>query len=85
MGAVENRMDIRYVVDADGERTDVVIPLATWRRLLESWREAIEAKEDEEDAALLADWLERRATGAVETVPLDQLEKELRTDGLLPG
>lgn len=74
---------LRYVVDAHGEKTDVVIPLATWRRLLVSWKEAIELREDNEDAAILADWIERRANGTAELISLDELERELLADGLV--
>ena len=68
---------IRYVVDANGEKTDVVIPVATWRKMLVSWKEVVELEEDKEDSAILQDWLQRRAAGAVETVSLDDLEREL--------
>lgn len=40
------------------------------------------ANEDKEDSAILRDWLQRRAAGAVETVSLDELEQELAADGL---
>ena len=59
--------------------------LATWRKLLLAWKELVERDEDEEERAILKDWLDRRATGAVETVSLDELERELVADGLLPG
>lgn len=48
---------IRYVVDANGEKTDVVIPMATWQRMLVSWQEVVELKEDKDDSAILQDWL----------------------------
>lgn len=76
---------IRYVVNANGEKTDVVIPVATWQKMLKSWKEIVELEEDKEDSAILQDWLQRRAAGAVETVSLDELEQELLADGLLPG
>ena len=76
---------IRYVVNANGEKTDVVIPVATWQKMLVSWKEAVELQEDKEDSAILQDWLLRRAAGVVETVSLDELERELKADGLLPG
>ena len=53
--------------------------------MLVSWKEVIELEEDKEDSAILQDWLQRRATGGVETVSLDDLERELWADGLLPG
>ena len=76
---------IRYVVDANGEKTDVMIPVATWQRMLMSWKEVVELEEDKEDSAILQDWLQRRAAGSVETVSLDDLEREMWADGLLPG
>ena len=84
MAVRETSAHLRYVVDTNGEKTDVVIPLTTWRELLLAWREMVELREDEEDTAILKDWLERRATGRVETVSLAELERELIADGLLP-
>lgn len=75
----------RYVVDPDGKRTDVVIPFETWKRLLEAWERLIERLEDQEDRAILQEWLARRASGERDTVTLAELEKELIADGLLPG
>ena len=74
---LETCSPIRYVVDANGEKTDVVIPMATWQKMLVSWKEAIELEEDKEDSAILQDWLQRRAAGSAETVSLDDLERDL--------
>ena len=49
------------------------------------WAAEFAKGEDNEDSAILRDWLQRRAAGAVETVSLDELEQELAADGLLPG
>lgn len=76
---------VRYMTDAEGERTDVVVPLATWTALLDSWRQLITLVEDREDAGLLHEWLAQRARGEAVTITLDQLEAELVADGLLPG
>jgi hypothetical protein len=76
---------VRYLTDADGERTHVLVPLSTWTALLDSWRQMILKLEDEEDAALLKEWLTERARGEAEGISLDQLEDELIADGLLPG
>ena len=76
---------IRYVVDVNGEKTDVMIPVAAWRRMLASWKNMVELAEDKEDSAILENWLQRRAAGNVETISLDDLERELMADGLLPG
>jgi hypothetical protein len=75
----------RYMIDPNGVKTDVVIPLETWKKLLQAWERLIERLEDQEDRAILQDWLTRRASGEKNTVTLDALEKELIADGLLPG
>ena len=75
----------RYMVDPKGNRTDVVIPLETWQKLLEAWERLIDRLEDQEDRAILQEWMARRASGEKDTVTLAELEKELITDGLLPG
>ena len=75
----------RYMVDPEGNRTDVVIPMETWKKLLEAWERLIERLEDQDDRAILQEWLARRASGEKDTVTLAELEKELIADGLLPG
>jgi hypothetical protein len=75
----------RYMVDPEGNRTDVVIPVETWKKLLEAWERLIERLEDQEDRVILQEWLMRRASGEKDTVTLAELEKELIADGLLPG
>jgi hypothetical protein len=75
----------RYMVDPKGNRTDVVIPLKTWHKLLSAWERLIERLEDQEDRAILQEWLVRRASGEKDTFTLAELEKELIADGLLPG
>lgn len=62
----------------------MVIPVETWKKLLEAWERLIERLEDQEDRALLQEWLVRRASGEKDTVTLAELEKELIADGLLP-
>jgi len=76
---------VRYVTDSKGETTDVLIPLTAWKALLASWTQLIESLEDQEDSAILQEWLAKRAAGKVEAIPLDTLEQELIADGLLPG
>ena len=76
---------VRYVTDAGGEKTDVLIPLAAWKALLISWEQLMEMLEDQEDKTILQEWLEKRARGEVEMIPLEDLERELIADGLLPG
>jgi hypothetical protein len=75
---------VRYVTDAKGEKTEVLIPLATWKALLASWQQRIELLEDQEDRAILKAWLEKRARGEATTISLEELEQELAADGLLP-
>ena len=74
---------VRYVVDAKGERTDAVIPLAAWKTLLAAWKRSLEAAEDQEDLEILERWLEKRAAGDVQMMPLEDLEAELASAGLL--
>ena len=81
----ETLTQLRYVTDAEGEKTDVLVPLPAWEALLASWARLSEMLEDQEDVAVLRAWLEKRATGESETVTLDELERELAADGLLPG
>ncbi|MBU0512151.1 MAG: hypothetical protein KKD28_00080 [Chloroflexi bacterium] len=73
----------RYVTNAEGERTDVLLPLQTWKSLLGSWRQMIALLEDREDMAVFREWLEERAAGEGESISLDELEAELIADGLL--
>ena len=68
---------VRYVMDANGDKTDVLIPLTTWETLLASWQRVVEMLEDQEDKAILQAWLEKRAAGEVEMIPLETLEQEL--------
>lgn len=76
---------LRYVTDAQGEKTDVLLPLATWEAFLASWQQLIEMLEDQEDQAILREWLEKLAAGETKTIGLEELERELIADGLLPG
>jgi hypothetical protein len=73
----------RYVVDAQGEKTEVLLPLSTWTELLMTWKQLVELLEDQEDAVTLQQWLEQRTAGTTDTISLDTLEQELRSDGLL--
>ena len=75
--------NVRYVVDSEGQRTDAVIPLAAWKVLLSAWCESLEQLEDQEDRAIVLEWLEKRAAGKAEMIPLEELEQELTADGLI--
>jgi hypothetical protein len=91
MAISETITSVRYVTDSNGEKTDVLIPLSAWKTLLATWKKTIELLEDQEDKAILQEWvdnkhpLENRAAGKVEMISLDALEQELVADGLLPG
>jgi hypothetical protein len=75
--------NVRYVTDSQGEKTEVLVPLSTWEALLASWKQLSEMLEDQEDRAILQEWLNKRATGEAETVTLHDLERELIADGLV--
>jgi hypothetical protein len=42
----ESLESARYMVDPQGNRTDVVIPFETWKKLLEAWERLVERLED---------------------------------------
>ena len=76
---------VRYVMDGEGNKTDVLVPVTTWEALLAHRRDLVDRLEDQEDAALARQWLIARAGGGASTISLDQLERELIGDGLLPS
>lgn len=76
---------VRYVLDSKGDKTDVLLPMPVWEALLGSWHQLIEMLEDQEDRVIVEEWLEKRAAGEMEMIPLEELEKELIADGLLSG
>jgi hypothetical protein len=83
MGVPEVLAGVRYVTDANGNKTEVLVPFPTWEALLSSWQRLIEMIEDQEDRAVLAEWLAKRAAGEATTITLEELERELVADGLL--
>ena len=85
MSALGQEQVVRYVVDANGQRTDVVVPIAAWQTLIAAWERMIEQLEDQEDRKILQDWLVQRTNGHANTTSLDAFEQELHEDGLLPG
>ena len=85
MTITEALTTVRYVTDSNGQRTDVLIPFASWKTILAAWKKLMEEAEDREDSAILQEWLEKRAAQRVEMITLDTLEQELVADGLLPG
>ncbi len=38
----------KYVVDSDGKKTDVVIPMETWQMLLAAWQQSNKSLGDEQ-------------------------------------
>lgn len=81
----ETTSSIRYVTDAEGNKTDVLIPLASWKALIITWQKLIEEIEDQEDSEAFKDWLRQRHAGEIDSMSLEEFEKELVADGLLPG
>jgi hypothetical protein len=77
MTLTETLASIRCVTNARGEKTEVLVPLPIWKALLESWRQLEERVENEEDQAILTEWLERQARGEAETVTLDELQQQM--------
>ena len=71
----EIEMSLRYVTDAEGEKIDVIVPLTTWKALLASWERLLEMLEDQEDKAILQEWLEKRSRSEVEMISLEDLEQ----------
>jgi hypothetical protein len=63
------KLSPKYVLDNTGQRTEVILPLADYEKLIE----------DLEDLAAIAD---RRSEP---TIPHDQFLAELREDGILPN
>jgi len=62
------KMHERFIVDSNGKKTAVVVPLRSYRRMLE----------DIHDLTIVA---ERRGEP---TVTLGEVKRKLRADGLLP-
>jgi len=76
---------VRYVTDSNGEKTDVLVPFSSWQALLTAWDLLIDKLEDQEDRTLVQEWLEERRQGVTNAISLDELERELIIDGLLPS
>ncbi|HAX78216.1 MAG TPA: hypothetical protein DCY88_20940 [Cyanobacteria bacterium UBA11372] len=74
---------VKYVANANGKKTDVIIPIEVWESLLASWENMVEALENREDAAIFQEWLQQKKAGKLETISLDDLEQELIADGLI--
>jgi len=85
MRIAESIADVQYVTNPAGARTDVIVPLPAWESLLAVLEEMADRLEDQEDVALLHDWLRAHTAGTETMIPLAELEEELRRDGLLSG
>jgi hypothetical protein len=85
MRIAESLAAVCYITNPEGDRTDVIVPLPAWESLLALLEEVAERVEDQEDIALLQEWLRARAAGKTDMISLADLEEELRHDGLLPG
>lgn len=73
----------QYVVDAEGEKQQVILPFSTWTALIEAWEQLTQQLEDQEDKDILRAWLKQRADGEAHMTPLNDFEQELRAEGLL--
>jgi hypothetical protein len=67
----------RYIVDADGRKTEVIIPVETWQQMLVTYERLITLLEDREDREILSNWLASRAAKSETLISLDDLEREL--------
>lgn len=74
---------VKYVADASGNKTDVLVPVEVWEAILAAWKETIERLEDREDLEIFQEWLQRRDAGQVETISLEDLEQQLIADSLV--
>jgi hypothetical protein len=45
MTVAEVLASVRYVTDSNGEKTDVLVPVAVWEALLASWQELLGTEE----------------------------------------
>jgi PHD/YefM family antitoxin component YafN of YafNO toxin-antitoxin module len=70
-------MEARYIVDENGNRTDVILPVEEYERL-------IEALEDLEDVRLYDEARAALQRGESEVVPLEQAMREIR-EGKVTG
>jgi len=68
---------VKYVADAKGNKTDVLVPVEVWEALLASWKEMIDRLEDREDIGIFQEWMQQCQTGQLETISLEDLEQEL--------
>ena len=48
---------VKYVADAKGNKTDVLVPVEVGEALLASWKEMIDRLEDREDIEIFQEWM----------------------------
>jgi hypothetical protein len=74
---------LRYVTDLNGERTDVIVPLESWRLLIESWQRMAEILEERGEIGLLESWIASRTASQDEPPNLDDFERRFKGNGFL--
>lgn len=75
----------KYLVDDEGHKTDVLLPIEDWEALLAEWRRVLDAIEDLEDLGVFGDWLASRDSERATAVSLDEVEREWLADGSVSG
>lgn len=70
-------METRYIVDENGKRVSVVLPIDEYEKM-------VEELEDAEDVRLYDDSKTAQEKGDFEVVPLDQAMREIR-EGKVTG
>jgi PHD/YefM family antitoxin component YafN of YafNO toxin-antitoxin module len=70
-------MEARYIVDENGKRTGVILPVEEYERLIEELEEL-------EDVRAFDEAVEARERGEDEVIPLDQAFREIR-EGKVTG
>ena len=71
----------KYVVDSDGNKTEVVIPIETWKLLLAAWHELADL-EGQENLLILQKWVESETTRVKQSEPMTFEEWDARWDEL---
>jgi hypothetical protein len=83
MLASESQSAIKRVTDEQGKTTDVMVPVALWDRLLETWQRMADELENQDDRKTIENWLTERQRGEYSAISLKSLKEELAADGLL--
>lgn len=69
---------VKYVADANGNKTDVLVPVEIWEAMLSAWKETIERLEDRENLEIFQEWLQRRDAGLGEAFGRQSLTQNQR-------